>query len=671
MAGRKKRLFLPIMLIICSLSVFAQPTQEEKKLLFEKIDTLLINYVKYSRFLEGVNDKITPAAINNFRELFESENVMLPDEMSPAYFDKGKVRLQIPSYNGMDREALKLQDSAAAFKDTNSISEMDRLKNSLNRYFTGLENGRSVFFGEYDKLNRNIEVYKSDLLTQEKIVSRSLGDFIVLMEANYPEGLSVKLLNSVVSFKGIEKNEVKLMIEKKTDGKLYLSSVKLQNIDTLVLTLRVSNNYSKVQISNIEMIGYKLSFLNDKDHDFVSDAEDACIDEKGLFQITGCPPEGAKNFVGKMNAYISNRASDSALAVKSLSLVLPKITVLATRKARLDNLINTPPRWMLVLGANAGAATASLTNNSTNGYSSPIKSRELNAISNFSGGKSFGGFLMLERYFGIKSNFGVGAGLAFNLISGTIKKDSFRVAYKQQDKRDDFFTQIIRADGLIEEKVSFSSFSVPITGIYKWNLTPAIGLKIEAGIALNLYNSAKMKSNNGNFDYEAIYKLNNQSPKDYFDPGDPQTGAFDKSSWLLTNNHVSAHTVNPGDYFTKMSAGNEFYVWQNDNPTQGNTRSNFNLGVSFFFRPSIAINFNKGATLNLGVFYTSTSFSQSNDNYKMIDIAGGSNGGRRTYNTMMDGVSKMSMSNFGIHISYSYSLFYYLSKWTKELSGLR
>ena len=70
MPNKLKKILLPFLLLLSSIAAFAQPTQDEKKLLFNKIDTLLINYVKYSRFLEDGKYKITPGAINNFKQLF-------------------------------------------------------------------------------------------------------------------------------------------------------------------------------------------------------------------------------------------------------------------------------------------------------------------------------------------------------------------------------------------------------------------------------------------------------------------------------------------------------------------------------------------------------------------------------------------------------------------------
>lgn len=690
MPNKLKKILLPFLLLLSSIAAFAQPTQDEKKLLFNKIDTLLINYVKYSRFLEDGKYKITPGAINNFKQLFVSENVMLPDEMSPAYFDNGNAtRPRVPTFRSMDLEVNKLNGKVPVDMEGKSLSKLQKFSDSLNTYFTGLEDGRNSFFQTYSTLDKNMSDYKSILLSKEKITNRSLNEFIVMTEANYPDGFSIKLLNSVVSFKNIENNEVKLLLEKKTYGKLYGSDVKLENLDTLLLTLQISQNYSKLLISKIEMIGYKLSFLNDNDHDFFSNAIDACPDESGLFTPTGCPPEEERYFVEKMKAYVENRNTDSSTAFTARPVVISKINKTEGEIARLNRLINNPPKWILAFGVSSGILNSTFTK-ANSGYNIPLNasvlaSRGKDPVSVFSGGKSIGGEIMLESYFGEKKNIGLGAGLAFNSISGTIKKDEFHVEY-MAEKNDESntisgppastrnggnsYTQIITAitNLPIEEKISVSNFAIPIMAIYRGKLTGKLGFKVEAGIALNLFYKSTMSSTNARFRYEAVYKYSNPyssaGSQDFFDPGTGGDGylGFNKSSWIIMNDFVKLHTSDPKAYFDALE-GAKYPVGWDVKPNTENKSASFSPGVSFSIRPSICFNFNKGASLNVGVFYTNTSFSQSG-NYRLINE-------KREYNTLMQGVSKTSNSNFGIHISYSYSLFYYLQKWTKELSGLR
>lgn len=677
MPNNLKKILIPVLFLFCSFTAFAQPTPDEKKLLFDKIDTLLYNYVKYSRFLESGKDRITPESINDFKQLFVSDAVLLPDDMSPAYFDKAKTKYKVPSFKIMDDEAKKLDGKVPLVIPGEKLQKLKDFRDSLDFYFSGLEQGRSSYFGEYNKLDKDIIDFKAEQLSKEKFVKRSLDEFIVLVEANYPEGFFVKLLNSVVSFKAIENNEVKLLVERKISGKVNgPGGVKLESHDTLLLTLQVDKSYSNVKIANIEMIGYSLSFLNDKDHDFIADAIDACPDDKGLYTPSGCPSANEKIIESnKMKSFLTNRFSDSSSAFSSRPIVLNKIQTVNNKIKGLKDKIDAPPHWLISAGISTGVMSSTFTN-ATDGYDfagSTLGERTINPVSIFSGGKAFGGDIMLEHYFGLKSNIGIEAGLAFNSISGNVTKDAFHVVYKGGSDiantprlGGNSYTQIITAVSPIVEKIAITNFAIPIMAVYKGKLTGKLGFKVEGGIALNLYYKSTMSSSstNAKFDYEAVYKYSTPYSStvagDFFDPG---SGAgFDKSSWLITQSFAGSHTNNVQSYFQDLNARN-YPVGLGIEAQSKNTSASFNPGISFTIRPSICFNFNKGASLNIGVFYTNTSFTQTG-NYRLIDE-------NKSYNSLMQGVSKTSNSNFGIHISYSYSLFYYLQKWTKELSGLQ
>ena len=275
------------MLLYFQTAFAQQPTQEEKKLLFDKVDTLLVNYIRYSRFLEGAALKVTPQAISNFRQLFVSDNATLPDEMSPLFLTlKSWKKPLLPSGNSFNAEANKLKNKVPVLqaKDTRSNTRLLLLKDSLDSYFNGLNNGRDSFYREYNNLSEKMTGYDDLMELQEAIVDRSVVEFTKMVEENYPDGFSVKLFNSAISFNDIENNNVKVLIRKRTEGKIYGSGVKLASMDTLLLTLQLSQQYSKVLISNIERIGHKLDFLNDNDRDFTANSEDACPDEKDYSQ---------------------------------------------------------------------------------------------------------------------------------------------------------------------------------------------------------------------------------------------------------------------------------------------------------------------------------------------------------------------------------------------------
>lgn len=659
-----KKSVLSLILLVCLLGTQAQqPTPEQKRLLFNKIDTLLSNYIRYSRFLEDGKSKITPGAISRFKSLFVSDDVMVPDETSPAYFNKDKKQSQFPSYNPMDKEAALLKGKVPVFnqQDASSISRLKNYSGKVDGFMNDFDNQRAAFYGAYNTLNRNVADYRTALKSQEAIVNRSVAEMVVMTEANYPDGLVVRMLNSAVNFSNLAGNEIKLLLEKRTEGKITGSSLKIETRDTLLLTVRISQNYSQLKIAKIDMIGYQLNFPNDKDRDFVADANDACPDENGMFQANGCPSADEKNFSARMNGYLSARKADSAAAIAARADVASRMKVIQDRIDFLTKKVTEPAHWWIGLGVSMGKFSGTLTNGAF-GYLNQITQNEVNGATTLSGGKFFAADLALEHYFGAKAVFGIGTGIAYSSIKADLSKAAFHVEYQATDKgsasrQPAVYRQHITATGPVNEKISATQLTVPFLLIYKTNISEKLGIKIEGGIAMNLsFKTSTSGSPNASFDYEAVYNYDNGAAT-YDNSATPRA-----SSWLITKNFASQHPGSAPAYFAEMK-GRNYPVGLGVSSASVNGDASFSSGVGFIVRPSLFYNFNKGSYLSLGVVYASSSGTQSG-NYRLIDE-------NQRYNSLMQGVSKITSNSMGLRLTFTHSLFYNVPKWTRELSGLR
>ncbi|HRH49204.1 MAG TPA: hypothetical protein PLP23_10655 [Panacibacter sp.] len=614
---------LSILLLTAAVSAFAQaPNAEQKKNLYVSIDSLLINYIKYSGFVLPTQNSITDGAIVKFKSLF-TPDAIIPDEMNTAFYDG-------------------------------------------------------------DKKN------------PEKIVSRSIDALGATMKKDYPDGVNVKLLNSNVSFKDIAGKTIKLLLEKNTVGNTA-SGLNFENHDTIVLTVKiVSEDYSKLQISGITIVGYSLKFNNDTDHDFVINSKDACPTEAGFFQANGCltAPEIAtiaarkktmdslvqveikrvadsiaaeKKRVADSIAVVKKRIEDSIARVRAREKEIKDSISLSEFMAKLDRKSKEPAHWVLSLGVNGGAFSSTVTESDLlNHYDSHL-SNSTNDPTKFSGKSSVGGDLQLHYFFGPKADFGIGVGIGYQGMKGDIEKNNFSVQYKAQDNAVNgrpsvVYRQIITLLNPIKEDVSINNLSVPVTLMYKTTFSKKIGFQIEGGIVYNLKFGNSIGSTNALFDREAIYKYTSDGTTVY--DGNPTTP--DQTSWLITKDQASKHSsvLTTEQYFQKMNT-NGYNVGLNESASSVTKKFDFDNGsIGLIVRPSVSYIVSNQFSLSLGFYYSSTSFSQNASGYKLIDE-------HLNYSSLVNGLSKMSVSSYGVRLSITQALFYNPAKWAGQVKQYR
>ena len=645
------------------------PTQEQKLVLFNKIDTLTRNYIQLSTLLERGKSAITPAAQEKFADLFASRTVNIPDEMEPAYFDHTASEAGFPSYDALDQQAATLRTGLPAFTDADggSMTKLKTYQSQLDAYNHNFNDQRPQFYAAYESMNSKIRDYQDAQVKQESIHKRSLNDFFAMTAGNYPDGFSVRLLNSTISFKNIARYEVDVVLVKRVSGTVKSSGLKLENVDTVVLILETSTTYNRVAIGGIEMRGHHYSFLNDKDRDFVTDSRDACPDDRG-FQANGCPFPAEKGYAAKMSGYLDERAKDSTTLLADQQAVKQKMTELQARIDFLNGKIKDPAYWWLTLGGQAGTISATTTD-AAPGYNGYINATGIynNPNTKFTSGNFFGGDLAVEHYFGKAANVGLSLGVSFLSISGTVGKSAFQVEYQAKDKGQNLYRQIIMATTPLSEKVGITNIAIPVLFIFKTNPSSkdgsGIGFKLEVGAALNVqYQSTMSGSPQGTFNYEAVYAYGtgtNTNPPRFFDGANPAAA----TSWVIAPPNASSAET----YLNALkSAGYPVgYGITAAGMTTQNKTASFGSGYSVLIRPSVTYFINKGSYLSLGAYFSYNSLSQSGSGYEVVDES------QSKYTTLMQGISKLTTNNIGIRLSYSHSLFYNVPKWTRELSGLQ
>jgi hypothetical protein len=515
------RKILSAALLFACFQSFAQPTSEQKKVLFTKIDSLVSNYIRFSTFQTPGQSTVTPGALNRFGQLF-TPDAKIPDEMSPGFF-----------------------------------------------------------YGDKEQ--------------PEKIMTTTLPEYLSKMQASYPEGLSIKLLNANVSYKNLDQGMVKVALVKRTEG-FHSSGLNFQNNDTIVLNLKISDDFSRVQISGIDMIGYSLSFLNDKDRDFVMDSKDKCPSRPGIGEVNGCPLSGAPDASLAKHFWITGYGQFGSYS----------------------STVNE------VAGQSAGAVMPN--------------------------GSTSGGGIQFEYLFGPKANFGIGAGIAFSGMKGKISKSAYSSQFDVKASNNIFYRQIITAQGAFEEDYSVSTVSVPVVLILKGDFSSKLGFRIEGGINYNLSAKGTMNSTSGVFDYEAIYRYNAQGQTVPVTSSDPQ---YD---WMITRTQAAKY----GDvaaYFNSVKGRYPVGLGMSTANGDDNLRlkpngsSTFKGSIGLIIRPSISYKINPDFAISLGIFYSKMDLTgENNTGFKLLDE-------NRNYNSMLGGISKMSVSSTGAIISITHSLF--------------
>lgn len=488
----------------------------------------------------------------------------------------------------------------------------------------------------------------------EKILSVSVADYLAKLNEVYPKGYDfVKFLNSAISYKNISKKEVKVIFQKNISA--YTNTgLQLEVIDTVQLNIVLAADYTSAAIAKIDLLGTSLKLVNDDDKDFVSNDNDKCKTVRGLYTLDGC-------YTVQEQQYIDSVVMAKAKIHKDSLEYVSKIKSLNSESITLTKLAATPPHWWVNIGVAGGSVSSTISGE--NAYKADVVKANTIPTSTFKSGNFMQFNVGLNYFFGAKANFGIGLGLNYNNISGNVAKDSFHVEYKEKDKSGSDFTQLVSSRGAITEKVGITELSIPITLIYKGDFSKKMGFNIEAGILYNLSYNSTTSSTNSMFDLEAQYLFSGSAANggNYYDAINPS----EKTSWLITRKQAIANgATDGGTAYLNTMEGYGFYVGASKTATKSTTISNFQSGsIGFIIKPSLSYHFNNTASINAGIVFTSTTFNQTTNTYRVFDKTQNS----LNYNTLLNGVNTMANSNIGVHISFTKALFYNVAKWKSSL----
>ncbi|GAA4343181.1 hypothetical protein [Flaviaesturariibacter amylovorans] len=572
------------------------PTAEQKKAAVQKADSIVALYIRYSSFIAPGKSTITPEATAAFARLF-TPDAQIPNEVHPEYF-----------YRDMKAE--------------------------------------------------NLTGYR-DLLEKKGIAGHlrtvSVQDFVRKVEALNKDGFVVRLANANVSYKEVGSRNVKVLLAKSLQS-FFNNELILETKDTVQLTIRLTDDFSNAAISNIAMMGYQVRHVNDADRDFVADKNDKCPNEAGFFSADGCPTVREKNIENERRTFVA----DSIRRVKELYDAWAKCYSDSVSRsnyiAKVKALSAVPPKWWITAGVMGGTGKFDGTQaNYAANYQQANADSFRAPTMNFKSGSVMGGFVQVERYFGTKANFGIGVGIAYTMMKGTMEGSAFRVQYKATDAhipgRPFDYRQIISSNGSFSEEIKNTTMSVPILLIYKGDISSKLGFRIEAGAQLNVSSKTTMESAKGSFDYEAVYRFNSDNQSVY----SPTTGEND---WIITRDYVSKHG-NAESYFSALR-GNGYPVGLGIAAPSQSTESTLKSSVGILVRPSLSYKVNPDFSLNLGFFYSTTSFTNSTSQYQLVNESG-------RYNTMLNGFDKLKASSYGVSLSITRSLFYPRARWKRDL----
>ncbi|MCF8450984.1 MAG: OmpA family protein [Taibaiella sp.] len=296
-------------------------------------------------------------------------------------------------------------------------------------------------------------------------------------------------------------------------------------------------------------------------------------------------------------------------------------------------------RWVLDLNFLGGVTTQDYTQGtSTAGYLNSVLVNPGKA--KFEKGSSLGFNGQLGYFFGPNCHWGLGAGFTYLSQKGDITLDQYQVQYQATDAAGRIFRQHITGNNL-KESVTSTNLNIPVLLKYKYRFSKAFGFTADAGPMFNLQ-MKNTTTNNGNYDYEAVYKFSGAgsdgSPTVYDAAPVPSS-----SSYLITKSYFTS--INPGGNVAQYFQDNRtagFNVGLNQKPTNSKGDVSYTTGsVGFIFQPMLSWYLSDHVAINFGGHYMYQSFKNQNvANYAMMNTAG-------DYSSTLNNVSSTTVSTFG------------------------
>lgn len=326
------------------------------------------------------------------------------------------------------------------------------------------------------------------------------------------------------------------------------------------------------------------------------------------------------------------------------AITLGSILTLSAQNKSSNNLDAQMPRWFVGAGVFGGIQSSSISqNNWTDTYLNPLNAN-VNKVAQ-EGGYNLGLNLNLAYYLGKSRNFGIGTGIQYLHQNTKLGLNPMSIEYQSTDNFGSVFRQGVRSSNTIKEQLKQNIIGIPVMLLFKKQLNQRWGLNLDAGMVFNIVNTASFNADNAKFDYEAIYKLDNNGVPIYDNSSVP-----DPNSWLITKAHYERVNTdgNVNTYFENLH--NQGYnVGLNIEPsTKSGDVKNTSIASSWFIRPSVSYRIKPNLALHANIAYQQikTSF-QTQSNYMITNKRG-------SYETMTSGLQSntQGLISFGIGLRY-------------------
>jgi len=284
-------------------------------------------------------------------------------------------------------------------------------------------------------------------------------------------------------------------------------------------------------------------------------------------------------------------------------------------------------------------------------YTNIINSNNDTAKTHFDNGKTFGANLQFEYYlFGDKVNVGISSGISFMQQSFDLTLDSFHVEFKNVDNKDNDFRQLISAPKITENSKA-KNLSIPICLAIKSNFESKIGFSINAGFLLNIGYTYNVTTD-AKFDYEAIYKFSDDGKKTIFDEAQNPS----KNDWLITKKHYDKSKPNDAKDFNEYYSTEIFKVGLNKEiETKKQTvETHKKTSIGFLVQPNITYSISDKISVYLGGYLITQNFKNDDaetNNYYLTKEIG-------DYKSMLKSYSgEYTTKTFGINVGLRYAIF--------------
>ena len=321
------------------------------------------------------------------------------------------------------------------------------------------------------------------------------------------------------------------------------------------------------------------------------------------------------------------------------------ISLIQVSSAKSKSANDWKPGWFV--GMNLKGGLNNFTVNQTDWTTSYLNAVNANISKvDASSGMAFGIDAKVGYFFGKNRNFGLATGINWMQNRYEMEVEKFAVEYQSMDYNNNAFRQVIRATEELEEEVKMNSFNVPLALLYKTDINKKWGFILDAGVLFNITSSTKYETDGGTFDFEGIYKFDQNGNAVYDNAETP-----DPTDWLITRAHYTR--INPtGDvnaYFNGLKTQGYNVGLNTTTGEMEGDAAKVKLNIGWFVQPGISYKLTDNFVLHGQVFVSQVKAETENtsNNYTLTNKIG-------QYNSMTNGITDASHLVTGVNLGFRY-----------------